>query len=92
MKNFGTLLADQDLKGNNTIEEASFFRTLDSLQFGLGEGDIQLLLKEYKKGNAIDLIRFKDDVNPYIMKPEVKIFLKSNLNDVIKERIVDNIE
>ena len=40
LKTFGGLLADQDLQGKNTIEKDAFYRTIDSLQFGLGEGDI----------------------------------------------------
>lgn len=51
LKNFGSLLADQDLEGKLSIERDAFYRTVDSLQFGLGEGDILELIKNYACGN-----------------------------------------
>ncbi len=53
LKNFGSLLADQDLDGKQAIPRDSFYRTIDSLQFGLGEGDILELIKTYACGNNL---------------------------------------
>ena len=50
-------------------------------------------MNNYKKeGNTIDIVRFKDDLNPYIMNPEYKIILKSILHEAVKERIVEHID
>ena len=48
------------------MEESAFFRTMDSLQFGIGEGDIQEMIKVYRKtptSNMIDILRLRDDLN-----------------------------
>lgn len=47
IKNLGNLLAGYDLDGNGKIERNSFYRVIESMKFGLGEGDIQELLKHY---------------------------------------------
>ena len=50
-------------------------------------------MKNYKKeANTIDIVRFKDDLNPYIVHPDYKIVLKSILHDAVKERIVEHID
>lgn len=50
-------------------------------------------MNNYKKEvNTVDIVRFKDDLNPYIMNPELKIVLKSILHEAVKERIVEHID
>jgi len=92
LKNFGSLLADQDIEGRHLVERDAFYRTIDSLQFALGEGDIQELIRGYSKQGMVDIVRFKDDLNLLIIGPEYKIELKSVLNTLIKERVVETIE
>lgn len=62
------------------------------MQFALGEGDIQELIRGYSKQGMVDIVRFKDDLNLLIIGPEYKIELKSVLNTLIKERVVETIE
>ena len=51
------------------------------------------MIRVYKKDDKfVDLILFKDDINQYIMNPACKIILKSVLSEMVKERVVDNIE
>lgn len=93
MKNFGSLLADQQTEGRLEIPRDSFYRVIDSLQFALGEGDIQELIKEYSKsGQFVDTARFKDDLNIYIINPDYQIQLKSVLNALLAGRVVDHID
>jgi len=67
LKNFGTLLADQDLEGKFVIQRDSFYRTLESLQLGLGEGDLLELIKTYAApNNNVDILQFKDDLNAHL--------------------------
>ena len=47
LKNFGSLLAGHDVNGTGKISRDDFYRTIDSLKSGLGEGDIQELIKTY---------------------------------------------
>ncbi len=64
LKNFGTLLADHDLEGKSQVLRDAFYRTIDSLQFGLGEGDILELIKTYAVSSThVDIFRFKEDLN-----------------------------
>lgn len=44
MANF---LTGYDMDGNGKIERDAFYRVIESLKLGLGEGDIQTLLKTY---------------------------------------------
>lgn len=51
------------------------------------------MIRVYKKdANTIDILRVRDDINAYIINTDYKILLKSVLNDVVNERIVDNID
>lgn len=91
MRNFGQLLADQDVGGKLEIPAESFYRVIDSLQFGLGEGDIQELIKDYGPA-MVSATRFKDDLNYFIQKPEYNVQLRSVLNELLAGRVVDQIE
>jgi len=64
------------------------------LQFGLGEGDILELIKNYKtSGNQVDIMKFKDDLNDNLRDtPEFYVELRSVLNKLVEARVVDNIE
>lgn len=44
IKNFGQILADQDIDNKQVVANDLFFRAIESLQFGLGKGDIELLI------------------------------------------------
>lgn len=46
-KTLGSYLAGYDLNGTGKIERDAFYRVLESMSLGLGEGDIQTLLKTY---------------------------------------------
>lgn len=95
LRNFGTLLADQDLEGKNEVMRDAFYRTLDSLQFGLGEGDILELIKTYGAHSSthVDILRFKDDLNEHLRDtPEFHVELKSLINGLVGARVVDVIE
>jgi len=73
----------------------AFYRTLDSLQLGLGEGDILELIKIYGAHSSthVDILRFKDDLNEYLREtPEFQIELKSLINGLVGTRVVDVIE
>lgn len=70
----------------------AFYRTIDSLQFGLGEGDIQELIRSYAKGQSVDIGALRDDLNYLIQSPEYKLTLRSVLDQVLNERVVDHIE
>jgi hypothetical protein len=92
LKNFGSLLADQDMEGKLLIPRDSFYRTIDSLQFALGEGDIQELIRSYAKGDLVDISAFKDDLNALIFNSDFRIDLSSVLNNLIQERVVETID
>jgi len=64
------------------------------LQFGLGEGDILELIKNYKtSGNQVDIMRFKEELNENLRDtPEFYVELRSVLNKLVDTRVVDNIE
>jgi hypothetical protein len=69
LKNFGSILADQDLEDTKRVERDAFYRTIDSLQFALGEGDILELVKTYvpKGENQVNIAQFRDDLNQYLV-------------------------
>ena len=51
------------------------------------------MIRVYIKGDKmVDIVRVRDDINAYIIVPDYKIHLKSVLNQVVNERIVDNID
>ena len=91
-KTFGSLLADQDLENEGLVSREQFFRCIDSLQFALGEGDILDLIRGYAKGEKVDIQRLRDDLNDLIVTSDCKIQLRSVLNQLIGERVVDHIE
>lgn len=78
-KSFGSLLAGFDMNSSGKITRDSFYRSLDSMKFGLGEGDINDLIKAYDplKLDQIEISHFADDLNKYIHDPQLKIILKS---------------
>jgi hypothetical protein len=86
-------LAGYDIKGNGKIERDSFYRVLDSMKLGLGEGDIQELIKVYDplNLNEISIAGFAEDLNKYINDVSYKIQPKSIINDTINERVVEPI-
>jgi hypothetical protein len=50
------------------------------------------LIRGYSKGQLVDLIKFKDDLNALISSQEYKVELKSLLNNLINERVVETLE
>lgn len=50
------------------------------------------MIRGYSKGEYVDITRFKDDLNALIMNVDFKIELKSVLNQLIGERVVDHID
>ncbi|TNV88020.1 hypothetical protein FGO68_gene1522 [Halteria grandinella] len=92
LRTFGQILADQDMENKQLVAREAFYRTIDSLQFGLGEGDIQELLRSYSRSQQVDIAAFRDDLNYLIQSPEYKVQLKSVLDALINERVVDHID
>mmetsp|Transcript_30799 Transcript_30799/g.30302 ORF Transcript_30799/g.30302 Transcript_30799/m.30302 type:complete len:280 (+) Transcript_30799:310-1149(+) len=90
-KVFGEYLAGCDLHDSGKIERSAFYRVIQSMGFGLGEGDIQALIRVYDQlnTNEIPLRNFVDDLNRYIMNGMHHIQLKSNVNKTVNQRIVD---
>lgn len=75
MKYFGNLLSGYDVNGNGKVERDAFYRVIDSMKLGIGEGDIQELLKSYDpmKNNEIQISSFADDLNMHISNPDYRI-------------------
>lgn len=61
------------------------------MKLGLGEGDIQDLIKTYDplKQDQIEIGHFADDLNKHIADPALKINLKSLVNQTVGERIIE---
>jgi len=52
------------LEGKNSISRDLFYRLIDSFKFGLGEADIQELMRGYTDKNfLINIEKFRDDLN-----------------------------
>lgn len=63
---------------------------MESFALGLGKADIQELIKAYPKTKGtVDTNRFKDDLNVFITRNDLRVVLKSILHDAVKERIVE---
>jgi hypothetical protein len=66
---------------------------IDSFKFGLGEADIQELMRGYAlKNSLVDIEKFKDDLNLQIVDPQFKVELRSKLNSLLNTRVVEPIE
>lgn len=93
IQNLGQLLADQDLDEKRAISRDQFYRLIDSFKFGLGEADIQELMRAYAlKNSMVDIDKFKDDLNMQIVDPQHKVELKSKLTAILNTRVIEPIE
>jgi hypothetical protein len=50
------------------------------------------LIKQYSRKDKVDIAKFRDDLNALIFASEYKVELNSVLNNLIAERVVDEID